>query len=144
MSLSIRTSMSCAAVVLAAAALTGCAGPFGSGAGTPAPEPAPRAFVERAVLPSCGSVELGQGETIPQDLLDCFAKAGADGAELVVTAPTTEGDPIVTYYRALPGGGVERFDDMTADAYGGGWAHSTCPDAAAIDPTGMCTDAVAD
>ena len=96
------------------------------------------------MLPSCGSIELHQGETIPPDALECLADGGAGGAELMVTAPTVEGDPIVTYYRALPGGGIEVFTDMTQDAFGGGWGYDLCDDATAIDEYGVCTDAATD
>jgi hypothetical protein len=50
-----------------------------------------------------------------------------------VTAPTTEGEPITTYYRVLPAGGLEVFTDATADSYGPGeWRHVRCADVAAF------------
>ncbi|MHC2997965.1 hypothetical protein [Microbacterium sp. HJ5] len=137
-------------MLLAAVLLSACAGPGpaaggappgdGSG-GTSAATPgagAPDAFTNRDPLPSCGSVELDQGETIPQDAIDCLSQAGAGGAELVVTMPTVEGDPITTYYRALPGGGIETFSDMTQDSFGGGWGHEVCEAATTIDEFGAC------
>jgi hypothetical protein len=61
--------------------------------------------------------------------------ATTKGAELVVSAPTVEGDPIVTYYRVLPGGGVEIFVDSTLDEFGGdgaGWSLQRCPPAVEV------------
>ncbi|WP_127475457.1 DUF4362 domain-containing protein [Microbacterium sulfonylureivorans] len=144
-------------MLLAALLLTACAtggvapggGETGETTPTIAPDPGtgadtPAGFTDRPMLPSCGSVELHQGETIPQDALECLADGGPGGAELTVTAPTVEGDPIVTYYRALPGGGVEVFTDMTQDAYGGGWGYDFCADAAAVDEHGVCVDVATD
>ncbi|MDY0909992.1 hypothetical protein [Microbacterium sp. CFBP9034] len=140
---------------LAAVLLSGCATGGGAPGGygqapaadeTPgAPGPGvgpnpPEAFTTRPELPSCGHIELNQGDDLPQEAIDCLADAGAPGAELVVTAPTVEGDPVITYYRALPGGGIEVFTDMTQDAYGGGWWHSSCPEATGIDDLATCTD----
>lgn len=95
-------------------------------------------FLERFDIPSCGHERLGQGQELPATAVECLADPGADGAELIVTAPTTEGDPIVTYYRAEPGGSVEIWVDMTQDAYGGGWSHLRCPDARNITDLGEC------
>lgn len=89
-------------------------------------------FLARFDIPSCGHERLGQGQQIPDAAVECLTDPGADGAELIVTAPTTEGDPIVTYYRAQPDGSVEIWVDMTQDAYGGGWTHIRCPDAQGI------------
>ncbi|ROS31453.1 hypothetical protein [Cellulomonas sp. PhB150] len=104
-------------VLVCAAALTACTGP-----GEPA-------FVsDRPSLEPCGTVTLGQGETVPTEAWTCFDAAAATGAELVVSRPTTEGDPIVTYYRAGPGiTGVEVLTDTTADAFGPRtWTHELC------------------
>lgn len=145
-------------MVLAVLLLSGCAsnspGPGSGGDGpaaTPDAVPSSEAdvsadFTNRPELPSCGAVELDQGETIPQDALDCLAAAGAGtaGAELVVTAPTVEGDPIVSYYRALPDGGIEVFVDMTKDSFGGGWAYDLCADATGIDEAGACIQEAVD
>jgi hypothetical protein len=139
-------------MLLTAVALAGCATGGGAPGGTPsldgrqAPtvrtEPdTPASFTDRIPLPSCGSVELGQAEAIPQDAIDCLTDAGAQGAELVVTTLTVEGDEIVTYYRALPEGGIEVFTDMTKDAFGGGWAHEVCADATTVGQYGGCAEA---
>ncbi|TQJ32365.1 hypothetical protein [Microbacterium sp. SLBN-146] len=95
-------------------------------------------FLERFDIPSCGHERLGQGQEIPDTAVECLADPGTDGAELIVTAPTTEGDPIVTYYRADPDGSVEIWVDMTQDSYGGGWSHLRCPDAQAVLDLGGC------
>lgn len=99
--------------------------------GRMAAELPPAAFQDRTPLPSCGSVVLGQrdpvGRTEPE--IDCFEQAirrGA-GAELVVTRPTVEGDPLIFYYRALPQGTVEYFVDATQDSFGSRtWFDGVC------------------
>jgi hypothetical protein len=124
-------------VVAVALAVTGCTVHPGAAPGGPTPG----AFTTRAALPDCGAVELGQGEQTPQKYLDClYAGMGGAGAELVVTIPTTEGDPIPTYYRALPSGGLEIWADATHDAFGSGWWHSVCPEATSIADTGDCDE----
>ena len=103
----------------------------------------PARFVDRAPLPACPPVELRQGQEIPPSAQSCLdGGRGGDGAELVVTAPTVEGIPIVTYYRWLPGaGGYEMFTDMTPDAaFGSGaWEHHSCPHAVTVTDLGECT-----
>ncbi len=90
---------------------------------------APASFTEREPLGSCGEIELGQGESVPDDAWECLDAGLVEGAELVVRAPTTEGDPIVRYYRVGPAiDGLEIFTDGTADSFGdGGWTHELCP-----------------
>ncbi|MCR2811068.1 hypothetical protein [Microbacterium sp. zg.B185] len=98
-------------------------------------DPGPPAFRQRDPLPSCGTVELTQGEQTPADAIACVDGAGAAGAELVVTAPTVEGDPVTTYFRALPGGGIEMFVDLSEDMFAGersSWLHVSCPLATSI------------
>ncbi|MGN7704195.1 hypothetical protein [Cellulosimicrobium sp. 22601] len=104
---------------------------------------APAAFVDREPLDLCGDVRLDQGESVPDDLFRCLDAAAATGAELVVTMPTTEGDPIVSYYRVGPRiDGVEIFVDATRDAYGPReWAHLLCPDATSAAAPGTCQEA---
>ena len=96
--------------LVAAAALTGALVALLSGCaqGPATPAPTPTQFTDRAVLPSCGEVELGQGDEIPAENLTCLQDAADEGAELAVTRPTTEGDPVTEYYRVLPGGGGGR------------------------------------
>ena len=87
-------------------------------------------FRERPVLASCGEIRLDQGETVPGEAWACMEAALSTGAELVVDMPTTEGDPIVTYYRVGPSiEGLEVFRDTTQDEFGPrAWSHELCPD----------------
>lgn len=104
---------------------------------------APASFTERTELPSCGTVQVDQGRTVGDDAWACLDDAAtADGAELVVTALSTEGDPLTTYYRVGPGiDGLELFVDSTQDEWGvQGWIHQVCPDTVtAAEPLG-CAD----
>ena len=59
-----------------------------------------------------------------------------------MTSNTVEGDPIKTYYRALPGEGLEVFTDATADSFGSeGWRHVRCVDVAAVENLDSCQEA---
>jgi hypothetical protein len=129
-------------LVTAALALCGlCAMAAGCAAGPvqPGSVPTPPQFVDRETLPSCGEVTLTQGEEIPAENLSCLDEAGDAGAELAVTRPTTEGDPVTEYYRVLPGGGWEAYLDGSMDRYGGQWWHTDCPDAKVIEDLATCT-----
>ena len=88
-------------------------------------DPVKERWEDRAALPSCGSVVLSQGESLKPDApseLGCLREGhtSGKGAELKVQWPTTEGDPIFTWYRALPSGGTESYEDSTEDAWGEG------------------------
>lgn len=120
---------------LCALALSGCT----AGPGAPKGGPTPQAFLGREELPACGTVELDQGEEIPTGDIACLEEASVAGAELAVTRPSTEGDPITQYYRVLPGGGWEIYTDMTQDRYGEGWWLDECPDALSMTQLGECT-----
>jgi hypothetical protein len=126
---------SVAALMLCGAALltAGCAG------GPSEPVATPEQFLDREPLPSCGEVELGQGEEIPDENLTCLGDAAEEGAELSVTRPTTEGDPVTEYYRVLPGDGWEAYIDGTEDRHGGQWWYTDCPDADVIEDLATCT-----
>jgi hypothetical protein len=91
----------------------------------------PAQFERRAHLAACGTV-------------DCLRSAMRDGggAELVVTAMTTEGDPITSYYRAVPGQpGLEIYLDSTRDRFrAADWSYLRCPDARGVDDLGHCTE----
>jgi hypothetical protein len=129
-------------LVTAALALCGlCAMAAGCAAGPvqPGSVPTPQQFVDRETLPSCGEVTLTQGEEIPAENLSCLDEAGDAGAELAVTRPTTEGDPVTEYYRVLPGGGWEAYLDGSMDRYGGQWWYTDCPDAKVIEDLATCT-----
>ena len=87
---------------------------------------------ERAPLPSCGAVDFDQGETLRRDAPDelaCLREAltSGKGAELQVTSPTVEGDPVTVYYRVTPEGTTEIYEDTTEDAYGSDeWSYASC------------------
>ncbi|WP_375405517.1 hypothetical protein [uncultured Amnibacterium sp.] len=99
---------------------------------------APASFRNRPTFRSCGEVVLAQGVRIPQARIRCLAAAPAEGRELVIASPTTEGDPIVRYYRTGPDlDGVEIVEDATRDRFGGGWHRSLCR-SGRIDQTGAC------
>lgn len=87
------------------------------------PDGQPQAFVDRDPLPSCGTLETFPPQEDPplSPEESCFRDAvgGDEGAELVRRARTFEGDLILDYFRALPGGTtVEVFSDSTADEFG--------------------------
>ena len=89
---------------------------------------APEAFVTRKPLFSCGDFVLAPGATVPEVAWDCLTAGVEGGAELVIVRSTTEGDPIITYYRVGPGiDGVETFTDTSFDSFGSGdWERTTC------------------
>lgn len=104
------------AALLAAGALAGC-GSRTSQVAAPAPSPT-----------DCGTVRLGLGGPgLPKDALACFTAGTASGATttLVVAAPTTEGDPITTTYRASGPDEVEVVVDSTQDKFAGSGAGIT-------------------
>ncbi|HVL54546.1 MAG TPA: hypothetical protein VM344_09850 [Vitreimonas sp.] len=87
------------------------------------------AVVTRYELPFCGVEESGLAELINAEVRRCFVTALRDGtgAEFVSILSTTEGDPIATITRALPGGGLEIFVDSTQDAFGARvWTRTIC------------------
>jgi hypothetical protein len=131
-------SRAAAGVVLVAGVLLSLAG---CAAGPAEPVETPSAFLDREELPSCGELELAPGEEIPAESLTCLEDAGDEGAELAVTRPTTEGDPVTEYYRVLPGGGWEAFIDGSQDRNGGIWWYTDCPDAEAIEDLAACEGA---
>ncbi|PWJ47041.1 hypothetical protein SAMN06264364_1423 [Quadrisphaera granulorum] len=125
------------ALLVVTAALLGAAGLSLWAALPPSPPPA------AAELPQCPAVTVGQGEPSPTASSCLFSDAAEEeGAELVVTAPTTEGDPIRTHYRRLPGQpGLEVLVDSTNDRFGSGtWTRQSCPEAMSLSDLGTCTD----
>jgi hypothetical protein len=102
----------------------------------------PDRFADRPVLPDCGRAvsNIMQAEPVGA-AVDCFDAALAAGraAELVVDVTTVEGDPVTLYYRALPDGGMEMFDDSREDGFGsGGWSYNRCPEARSFGAWGPC------
>jgi hypothetical protein len=99
---------------------------------------APASFRDRPVFRSCGISTLPPGGAIPPARIACLSATPDEGRELVVVTSTTEGDPVVRYFRTGPDlDGVEVFEDATADRFGGGWHHSFCR-SGLIDQTGAC------
>jgi hypothetical protein len=131
-----RGALAVALMCALAAVTSGCA------AGPAAPVETPSQFTDREPLPSCGELELAQGDAIPAENLECLEAAGDEGAELAVTRPTTEGDPVTEYYRVLPGGGWEAYIDGSQDREGGVWWYTDCPDAETLDDLAQCRGAV--
>ncbi|XVV08923.1 DUF4362 domain-containing protein [Actinoplanes sp. CA-131856] len=100
-------------LIMMAAGLAGCSEPD-------ATPPDVLKLASPGTVTDCGTFTLDQGETLPQDAGLCLLTASREGriARLSVTAPTVEGDPIVTVYATRPDGGVEVVEDTRADAYG--------------------------
>jgi hypothetical protein len=113
--------------VACVALLAGCAG-----RGPMAPDPVQKRWESRASLPSCGSLRLQQGEAVAVDgktELACLQRAldSGRGAELTVRHPTTEGDPVTTYYRVTSDGVTEVYTDSTQDAFSDrSWSFASC------------------
>ena len=111
-----------AAGALLAMALAGCADFF-----TPAQ---PDWIVNRQPLESCGVEEISaNGLGVNVDARTCLLTAfqSGDGAELISTRPTEEGDPITSYYRVHENGTIELFVDATRDRFGARtWERYSC------------------
>jgi hypothetical protein len=106
-------------------------------------EIAPEGFDEGPSRTPCGEVTLGQGEQLPTNAVDCIdAAIGSMDAELAVVSPTTEGDPIVTFYRTAAGApGVEKFTDAEFDRYGPKtWTHENCPQTTTVISLQGCSE----
>ncbi|WP_443295584.1 hypothetical protein [Streptomyces sp. GDS52] len=86
----------------------------------------------RTEFSSCGEVSLAQGEEIQKQAVReivCLRRAlkSGESAELKVTHPTVEGDPIREYYRLTPQGGLEVYTDSTDDRYSDRkWSFAEC------------------
>ena len=95
-------------------------------------DPGDGSFEARAPLPSCGSLVLDQGislERAGRDGITCLAAAltSGKGGELKVQEPTTEGDPVVSYYRVTKQRTTEVYVDSTRDKFGDvDWSYSSC------------------
>jgi hypothetical protein len=105
-------------------------------------EKAPEGFDNGLPRASCGEVTLSQGEQIPTDAVDCInASVGSVDAELAVVSLTSEGDPIVSFYRtAADEPGMEKFTDGEFDKYGPkAWTHEICRDKTALTSLHGCS-----
>lgn len=91
---------------------------------------APAGVRSPGVVHSCGRLELGQGGTVGADALRCLTAqySGVEGAELAVTVPTTEGDPIVYFFVHTIGPiraySTDHWDNFAGGS--GGWTTTTC------------------
>jgi hypothetical protein len=106
-------------------------------------ENAPKGFHDDLSRKSCGEVTLDQSEQIPADAVACIdAAIGSLNAELVVVSLTTEGDPIVAFYRTAAGApGVEKITDGEFDRYGPKtWTHEDCPDTTTLTSLQGCSE----
>lgn len=107
--------------------LVGCVG-----CGPAASDPIKERWESRAPLPSCGSLRLQQGELAEvegKEEFACLQRALDSGraAELAVTYPTTEGDPVTSFYRVLSDGSTEVYIDSTQDAFSDReWSFASC------------------
>jgi len=91
---------------------------------------APAAFHDGVQRETCGEITLSPGEEIPSEAVDCMDSAVAKhNVELTVASPTTEGDPIITYYRtSADTSGIEMFSNGEYDKFGSrDWWHALCP-----------------
>ncbi|WP_151773686.1 hypothetical protein [Streptomyces abyssomicinicus] len=86
----------------------------------------------RTPYAGCGEVRLRQGERMETHAareIDCLRRAVEETAtaELAVTFPTVEGDPIREYYRLTPQGRLEVYTDSTDDPHSDRtWSFSAC------------------
>lgn len=102
---------------------------------------APAEFRERAPLSLCPVVVLEQGKAMPASMFDCLNYGFDSGAEMVAIQPTTEGDPVVTYYRVGPDiDGVDIVTDMTSDKFGGGWHVQHCTTTTDVNELSGCVE----
>ena len=104
---------------------------------------APDEFSDALPRTTCGDVTLKQGEEIPTTAVECMdAALGTLEAELAVVSLTTEGDPLVAFYRTSAGTrGVEIFTDWEFDRYGPKmWTHQNCPQTATVASLQGCSE----
>lgn len=102
---------------------------------------APAEFRDRTPLSLCPVVVLEQGKAMPDDTFDCLNNGFDSGAELVLIQPTTEGDPVVTYYRVGPDiDGVDMYTDMTVDKFGSGWHIQHCTTTTNVNELSGCVE----
>jgi hypothetical protein len=106
----VRLVLVSVALVLAGCGQVARAAPVGSAA----PE------VRSAADVDCGTFTLGQGERLPESVVRCFIDAVGAGssADLKVTRPTIEGDPIPMSFHADPDGQILVITDSRQDRFG--------------------------
>ncbi len=76
--------------------------------------------VSSSVDVNCGTFTLGQGEMLPESVVRCFIDAVRAGrsADLKVTRPTIEGDPIPASFHADANGQIVVIVDSRQDSFG--------------------------
>ena len=145
-----RRRIVCTAILIGMLAVSGCASSPG---GQTLPndlfkaarqsEKAPKGFHDGLHRKSCGEVTLDQGARIPAEAVACLDSAiGTMDAELAVVSLTTEGDPMVAFYRtAVNTPGVEKFTDGEFDRFGPKtWTHETCPETTTLSSPQGCSE----
>ena len=100
--------------------------------GSTVSDPVQKQWESREPSPSCGSLRLQQDEAM-EDVgtteLACLQRAldSRRAAELTVRYLTTEGDPVINYYRVTPTGSTEKYTDATQDAFSDRkWRFASC------------------
>ncbi|PWI10785.1 hypothetical protein DIZ27_10340 [Streptomyces sp. NWU339] len=128
-----RACRRCVAAVSVRARLVAVAATFLLAAGCGMlDDPVEDRWESRAELSSCGEVSLAQGEEIQKQAvreIACLRRAlkSGESAELKVTYPTVEGDPIREYHRLTPQGRLEVYTDSTDDRYSDQkWSFAEC------------------
>ncbi|MFB7356184.1 hypothetical protein [Streptomyces gardneri] len=95
-------------------------------------DPVKERWESRTEFSRCGEVSLDQGEEMQKQAareIACLQRALKNGesAELKVSYPTVEGDPIREYYRLTPQGRLEVYTDSTDDHYSDQkWSFTEC------------------
>ncbi|MGW6969211.1 hypothetical protein ACWGET_34800 [Streptomyces zaomyceticus] len=95
-------------------------------------DPVKERWESRAEFSRCGAVSLDQGTEMQKQAareIACLQRALKNGesAELKVSYPTVEGDPIHEYYRLTPQGRLEVYTDSTEDRYSDQkWSFAEC------------------
>lgn len=101
-------------------------------------DPVRAQWQERSTLPNCGEVALEQGERLQlqgRSELACLRAAfsSGDGAELKVSFPTVEGDPVAEYYRVTSNRTTEIYVDSTEDPNSDQkWSFAQCEKPASV------------
>ncbi|MFD7961689.1 hypothetical protein ACFV5J_12905 [Streptomyces zaomyceticus] len=95
-------------------------------------DPVKERWESRTEFSRCGEVSLDQGAEMQKQAareIACLQRALKNGesAELKVTYPTVEGDPIHEFYRLTPQGRLEVYTDSTEDRYSDQkWSFTEC------------------
>ncbi|GHJ44031.1 hypothetical protein Cs7R123_13730 [Catellatospora sp. TT07R-123] len=104
-------------VLLGLLLAAGCAGRDTTTGATAVAGPSPSGLAAA----SCGDIRLAQSQAAPEQALKCLIDAATAhrAAELVITGPTTEGDPITWRYTSTTAGTVILVIDSRQDRWAG-------------------------